>query len=254
MPDTTIYIHTTNAAMHGHNETITRLKNEGKSHQADVENLLILLDVYDTLPPRPNGIQEGENWNALDPMMPLGQPVGKRFAGVNYAGYIVAYDYVSEGGHYLVRYKDDGLISFPARELDAYRKYYDSMQNRAPPPERAQKQGNVLFAAFNPVPNTYADTVAQAGGCDFLAQLSRENCLFELRDNRLPTSVPARNAHRLFVNTTKMVPFVRNDCPRQMETSLDNSFGPGSQASDKKGAESLNSTPALREGECVICP
>ena len=169
VPDITIYIHTTNAAMHGHNETVTRLKNEGKSHQADVENLLILLDVYDTLPPRPNGIQEGENWNASNFQRYISLHDYVSEGGHYYTIYIVAYDYVSEGGHYLVRYKDDGLISFPARELDAYRKYYDSMQNRAPPPERAQKQGNVLFAAFNPVPNTYADTVAQAGGCDFLA-------------------------------------------------------------------------------------
>jgi muconolactone delta-isomerase len=35
--------------------------------------------------------------------------------------------------------------------------------------------------------------------------LFQENCLFELRDNRLPTSVPARNTHCLIVNTTKLV-------------------------------------------------
>jgi hypothetical protein len=32
-----------------------------------------------------------------------------------------------------------------------------------------------------------------------------ENCLFELRDNRLPTSVPARNTRCLILNTTKLV-------------------------------------------------
>jgi hypothetical protein len=36
-------------------------------------------------------------------------------------------------------------------------------------------------------------------------QLSRENHLFQLRDNRLPTSVPAHNTHCLIVNTTKLV-------------------------------------------------
>ena len=45
--------------MQRHNETITRLlKYEGKAHLAHVENLLILLDVYDKMPPRPNGIQK----------------------------------------------------------------------------------------------------------------------------------------------------------------------------------------------------
>ena len=87
----------------------------------------------------------------------------------------------------------------------SYQNYYDSMQNRAPPPARAQEHGNVSFADVNPAPNTYSDTVAQAGGFDFLAQLFQENCLFELRDNRLPTCVPARNTHCLIVNTTKLV-------------------------------------------------
>jgi hypothetical protein len=48
----------------------------------------------------------------------------------------------------------------------------------------------------------------KAGGFIFLDQLSRENHLFsffQLRDNRLPTSVPARNTHCLIVNTTKLV-------------------------------------------------
>jgi hypothetical protein len=62
----------------------------------------------------------------------------------------------------------------------------------------------VLFAGLTPVPNTYAATVKQAGGFIFLDQFSRENHLFQLRDNRLPTSVPARNTHCLIVNTTKL--------------------------------------------------
>jgi hypothetical protein len=63
----------------------------------------------------------------------------------------------------------------------------------------------VLFAGFTPVPNTYAATVDQAGGFIFLDQLPRETHLFQLRDNRLPTYVPARNTHCLIVNTTKPV-------------------------------------------------
>jgi hypothetical protein len=105
----------------------------------------------------------------------------------------------------LVRYEDGDLLHFPARELDTYRNYYVHMQNCAPLPERAQEHGNVLFAGFTPVPNTYAATVKQAGGFIFLDQLSRETHLFQLRDNRLPTSVPARNTHCLIVNTTKLV-------------------------------------------------
>jgi hypothetical protein len=123
----------------------------------------------------------------------------------DYAGYIVGFDHCREGGSYLVRYEDGDLRHFPARELDTYRNYYVRMQNCAPPPERAQEHGNVLFTGFTPVPNTYAATVKQAGGFIFLDQLSRENNLFQLRDNRLPTSVPARNTHCLIVNTTKMV-------------------------------------------------
>jgi len=138
-------------------------------------------------------------------MKPLGQPVGKRFVRTDYAGYIVGFDHRREGGSYLVRYEDCDLLHFPARELDTYRNYYVHMQNCAPPPERAQEHGNVLFAGFTPVPNTYAATVKQAGGFIFLDQLSLENHLFQLRDNRLPTSVPARNTHCLIVNTTTMV-------------------------------------------------
>jgi hypothetical protein len=94
---------------------------------------------------------------------------------------------------------------FPLASLIPIRNYYVHMQNCAPPPERAQEHGNVLFAGFTPVPNTYAATVKQVGGFIFLDQLSRENHLFQLRDNRLPTSVPARNTHSLIVNTTKLV-------------------------------------------------
>jgi hypothetical protein len=195
----------TRAVLQRHMETINRLKSDSKALQQDVDNLLTLFDVYDTLPSRPNGIQEGENWDALDPMKPLGQPVGKRFVGADYAGYIVGFDHRRERCSYLVRYEDGDLLPFPARELDTYRNYFASMQNRAPPPPHAQEHGSVLFAGFNPTPNTYADTVDQAGSFDFLAQLFQEKCLFELRDNRLPTSVPARNTHCLIVNTTKLV-------------------------------------------------
>jgi len=191
--------------MQRHMETINRLKSAGKALQQDVDNLITLFDVYDTLLLRPNGLLEGENWDAVDPMKPLGQPVGKRFVRTDYAGYIVGFDHRREGGSYLVRYEDGDLLHFPARELDTYRNYYVHMQNCAPPPERAQEHGNVLFAGFTPVPNTYAATVKQAGGFIFLDQLSRENHLFQLRDNRLPTSVPARNTHCLIVNTTKLV-------------------------------------------------
>jgi hypothetical protein len=138
-------------------------------------------------------------------MKPFGQPVGKRFQCTDHAGYIVGFDHRRAGGSYLVRYEDDDLLPFPARELDTYRQYYVHMQQCVPPPERAHEHGNFLFAGFTPVPNTYADTVKQAGGFLFLDQLYRENCLFQLRDNRLPTSVPPRNTHCLFVNTTKLV-------------------------------------------------
>ena len=105
----------------------------------------------------------------------------------------------------MVRYEDGDLLHFPARKLDTYRNYYVHMQNCDPPPERVQEHRNVLFACFTPVPDTYAATVKQAGGFIFLDQLSRENNLFQLRDNRLPTSVPVRNTHCLIVNTSKLV-------------------------------------------------
>ena len=139
----------------------------------------------------------------MDLIKPLSQPVGKRFVRTDYASSIVVRPSPSPGrGIYLVRYEDGDLLHVPARELDTYRNYYVHMQNCAPPPERAQEHGNVLFAGFTPVPNTYAATVKQAGGFIFLDQLSLETHLFQLRDNRLPTSVPARNTHYLIVNIT----------------------------------------------------
>jgi hypothetical protein len=191
--------------MQRHMETINRLKSAGKTLQKDVDILITLFDVYDTLPLRPNGILEVENWDDVDPMKPLGQPVGKRFVRTDYAGYIVGFDHRKEGGSYLFRYEDGDLLHFPARKLDTNRNYYVHIQNCAPPPERAQEHGNVLFAGFTLVPNTYAVTVDQAGDFIFLDQLSRENHLFQLRDNPLPTSVPARNTRCLIVNTTKLV-------------------------------------------------
>ena len=57
-----------------------------KALQEVADNFNILLDVYDSLPPRPNAPPEGAIWDALDPMAPLGLPVGKRFFGNDYAG------------------------------------------------------------------------------------------------------------------------------------------------------------------------
>ncbi len=51
----------TKAVMKSHMETINRLKSAEKALQQDVDNLITLFDVYDTLPLRPNGILEGEN-------------------------------------------------------------------------------------------------------------------------------------------------------------------------------------------------
>jgi hypothetical protein len=138
----------TKAVMQRHMTTINRLKSAGKALQQDVDNLITVFDVYDMLPLRPNGILEGENWDAVDPMKPLGQPVGKRLVRTDYAGYIVGFDHHREGESYLVRYEDGDLLHFPARELDTYRNYYVHIQNCAPPPERAQEHGNVLFAGF----------------------------------------------------------------------------------------------------------
>jgi hypothetical protein len=87
--------------MQRHMETINRLKSAGKELQQDVDNLITLFDVYDTLPLRPNGILEGKNWDDVDPMKPLGQTVGKRVVRTDYAGYIVGFDHRREGGSYL---------------------------------------------------------------------------------------------------------------------------------------------------------
>jgi hypothetical protein len=200
--------------MRRHQATIVRLRQEGKAHPQDLDNLLILLDVYDNLNPRPDGTQERENWDALDPMAPLGQPVAKRFGQSDYVGYIVGYDYRWRSGGYVVRYEDGDLLHFPKNELEAYRNYYNLMMNSAPPPQPAPERvnfsqqpperENALFACFNPVPDSFADTVLKAGGFDFLAHLYQENRLFELRDNRLPTSVPPRATTCLIVNTFKM--------------------------------------------------
>ena len=43
------------------------------------------------------------------------------------------------------------------------------------------------------------------GGFDFLAVLARENRLFELRDNRMPTSVPAPNTRTSLIKANKQV-------------------------------------------------
>ena len=128
-------------------------------------------------------------------MVPLGQPVGKRFVGIDYAGFIVGYaSHRHRSGHYWVRYQDEDLISFPERELNVDLNYYVHMQNHAaPPPQdaRAHCPANALFSDFNPAPNTYADTVFKAGDFEFLAQLYQDERLFELRDHRLPTSARA---------------------------------------------------------------
>ncbi len=167
--------------------------------------------MYDKLPPRPDGLQEGEHWDSsVDPLVALGQPVGKRFGGIDYAGYIVGYEsHRHRSGHDWVRYQDEDLISFPERDLNVYLNYYVHVQNHAaPPPQDARAHGpaKALFLDFNPAPNTYADTVLEAGGFEFLAQLYQDERLFELRDHRLPTSARAVRATTcLCVNTTKLV-------------------------------------------------
>ena len=83
----------TKAVMQRHMETINRLKSAGKALQQDVDNLITLFDVHNTLPLRPNGTQEGENRDAVDPKKPLGQPLGKRFVRADYAVYIVGFDH-----------------------------------------------------------------------------------------------------------------------------------------------------------------
>ena len=146
----------TKAVIDHHLETIARLFREGKALQEDVANMQSFVDVYDKLPPRPDGLQEGENWDSS--LVPLGQPVGKRFVGIDYAGFIVGYaSHRHRSGHYWVRYQDEDLISFPTRELNVYLNYYVHMQNHAaPPPQdaRAHCPANALFSDFNPAPNT----------------------------------------------------------------------------------------------------
>ena len=88
----------TKAVIDHHLETIARLFREGKALEEDVANMQSFVDVYDRLPPRPDGLQErescllvlnlvsstlscieGEHWDSsVDPLVPLGQPVGKR--------------------------------------------------------------------------------------------------------------------------------------------------------------------------------
>jgi hypothetical protein len=203
----------TNEVIERHIETINRLLQEGKALQEDVDNFNILLDVYDCLPPRPNALSEREIWDSLDPMAPLGLPVAKRFFGQDYAGYIVGYDHKKELGSYLVRYDDGDHRHFKKGQLDEYRNYYEIMRNCSQPlvpeqPHDADDQARdpnlALFADLVTVPGTYADTVLNAGGFAFLAQLSQDNRLFVLRDHHLPTSLPARNLHRSICNATKL--------------------------------------------------
>jgi hypothetical protein len=87
------------------------------------------------------------------------------------------------------------------------------MRNRSQPlvPEQlheaddqARDPNLALFADLFAVPCTYADTVLNAGGFAFLAQLSQDNGLFALRDHHLPTSLPARKMHRSICNATKL--------------------------------------------------
>ncbi len=78
-----------------HIATILHPQREGKAIQEDVYNFNILLDVYGSLPPRPNEPPARAIWDVLDPMAPLGLPVGKRFFGNDYAGYSVGYDHTT---------------------------------------------------------------------------------------------------------------------------------------------------------------
>jgi hypothetical protein len=86
---------------------------EGKALEEDVANMQSFVDVYDKLPPRPDGLQEGEHWDSsVDPLVPLGQPVGKRFAGIDYAGYIVENEsHRHRSIHYWVRYQHRSACS-----------------------------------------------------------------------------------------------------------------------------------------------
>ena len=173
-----------------HLATINRLLQEGKALQEDVDRFKFFLDVYEILPPRPNTQPQRENWDSLDPMAPLGLPVGKRISGQDYVGYIVGYDHRKELGSYLVRYEDGDHRHFKKRQLDEYRNYYEIIRNRSQPlvheqPPEAEDQPRdptlTLFADLVTVPGTYADTILNAGGFAFLAQLSHDNRLFLLR-------------------------------------------------------------------------
>ena len=53
-------------------------------------------------------------------MAPLGLPVGKRFFGHDYAGYIVGYDHKKDRGSYLVRYVDGDHRRFKKSQLEEY--------------------------------------------------------------------------------------------------------------------------------------
>jgi hypothetical protein len=101
--------------MQRHMETINRLKSAGKALQQDVDNLITLFDVYDTLPLRPNGLLEGENWDAVDPMKPLGQPVGKRFVVLHLCALItraISLDSTIAGKGDLIWFDTKTVISF----------------------------------------------------------------------------------------------------------------------------------------------
>ena len=54
----------TKAVIDHHLETIARLFREGKALEEDVANMQSFVDVYDKLPPRPDGLQEGEHWDS----------------------------------------------------------------------------------------------------------------------------------------------------------------------------------------------
>ena len=63
----------------------------------------------------------------------------------------------------------------------------------------------MAISVISPLKSLLLGTVKQAGGFIFLDELFRANNLYQLRDNRLPTSVPASKTQHLITNTTKMV-------------------------------------------------
>jgi hypothetical protein len=71
--------------------------------------------------------------------------------------------------------------------------------------DQARDPNLALFADLVTVPGTYADTVLNAGGFAFLAQLSQDNRLFVLRDHHLPTSLPARNLHHSMTSMLRTI-------------------------------------------------